>query len=422
MSLKNVYIILEKIATHSGRIDKENLIKANLNEPYFRKVMYYALNKFIMFNTTRISFLELDEQTKEQYLQSPDNIFQMLDYLSQKTGATDDDITWLSGLSSFDQETVEVVRRIINKDLRCGVNVKTAKKFIPEIPSFELMLCEKDLDVFLKKYNYDFKRIVGSNKIDGVRSSAQNGVYLSRSGKEFPNFDVFDNDIKLIQETGKKLFPDVFNKDVPIDGEVIADVKDKHKFQKIMTQVRRLKEVDNSLFKYKVFDIVAPDLKLLERYKILSQIFKELEGTLEKITLIKHYSLKNFKHKEQILDYADKLIEEGEEGLVLKDIYSYYEHKRSSAWCKITGKVTLDCKVTGWEYGEGKYEDCVGKLNCILKDGTTFKVSGMTDEERIEFMENTPNIIEIQFKEYTKAGKPRNAFFVRVREDKTEID
>jgi ATP-dependent DNA ligase len=59
-----------------------------------------------------------------------------------------------------------------------------------------------------------------------------------------------------------------------------------------------------------------------------------------------------------------------------------------------------------------------------MRNGVTFNVgSGFSDDQRIEFMTETPSIVEVAYQELTKDGKPRFGTFVRSRDgDKSEID
>ena len=64
----------------------------------------------------------------------------------------------------------------------------------------------------------------------------------------------------------------------------------------------------------------------------------------------------------------------------------------------------------------------VGSLVVDYK-GTKVSVgTGFTDEQRVEFYKDTPEIIEVNYQEVTKDGSLRFPSFVRIREDKDETD
>lgn len=417
MSLKNVYEKLETIASYSGKKDKDNLISKYIQEDkLFKKTVFYALHPFKRYNTTQVNY---NESANPQEIVK---IFKMLEYLSQKRGANDKEINYLSYLSSFDQETVEVVRRIVNKDLRCGASLKTFRKFIPELPEYSVMLGERDIDKFFEKCNNDLSQMRLSLKLDGVRCTTSNNIYLSRNGKEFLNFFIFDNEINKLKEKLAELYPEKFRKTpISLDGEVISNSSD-HEFQDLMKDVRRIENVDTSKFTFVVFDIVLEDTIFEDRFQMLKNAF-ENSPKFEKISFLDHPLCSNIvDSKDQLIEYANYVIDSGYEGLMIKNINSYYERKKSRNWLKIKQMQTIDCQVTGWEYGEGKNSDVVGALNCMLEDGTTFNVSGMSDGDRVNFMYDTPSVIEVEFQDYTKDGIPRFPRFKRRRDDKDEID
>ena len=416
MSLKPIYQRLETINQDSSRLGKEKLIKQYCMDPLFVKVVYYAVNPYLKFNTTQITYHETlipDEQ------QTIENIFKMLDYLSQKRGATNEDINWLSKLSSIDEETIEVVRRIINKDLRCGASIKTFQKFISDLPTFGCMLCDKDLEKFLSSCNNDLSKAVWSIKLDGVRclGHVSTHTYYSRNGKEFPNFNIFDNSLDKLTEIFHRLYPSYKNNDVHFDGEVIAQTKNAKDFQKVMKQVHRLTNVEHDVFVYVIFDIIIDGLTFGERYTILRDIFEEFNST--NVQLLEHHLFPPHYTSKDIVELAKSFIDQGFEGLVIKNINSKYVRKRSHDWCKIKIMHNMDVYVTGFEYGSGKYENVLGKFICELDSGKKFGCgSGLSDKEREEFLDDLPSMIEIKYQELTDDGVPRFPIFVRARNDK----
>ena len=426
MSLQNVYSKLENINSDSSRIAKEKLIKEYCEDPLFVKVATLALNPYMKFNTTQVDFN--NATLPDGYERNLDNLFNMLDYLSKKKGATNEDIQWLSAFASIDKETVEVVRRIINQDLRCGASINTFKKFIKDLPSFGCMLCDKDIDKFLKLCNNDIRKIVWSIKLDGVRclNHADKHIYYSRNGKEFPNFAGFDNDIDKLTQIIRNKYPEI--EEIHFDGEVTASSDAPKDFQKLMTQVQRHTEVDSSIFVYTIFDIILDDLTFGQRYDILKTIFRGFKSKI--IKLLPHHIYPPTHTKQDIIDHAYDFCAQGYEGLVVKNIDSKYVRKRSKEWCKIKQMHTIDCPVVGFEHGKGKYEKVLGKLFCRLDsnidpqipkkfNGNEFGVgSGFDDAERQEFLKNLPELIEVKYQELTNDGIPRFPIFVRVRDDK----
>jgi DNA ligase-1 len=358
--------------------------------------------------------------------QNIDSIFKMLDYLSGKNGASNDEKLFLEIISSLDPETADVVNRIVSKDLKCGASVKTFKKFFPEIPLHEVMLCEDDPEAFIKKVNYNLQTCCYSIKKDGVRTwSIYNRKnkkidYISRNGITFPNFSTFDPLIIQLVELFDTFYPQYKDQQyITFDGEVDAGGRDR--FQKVMTQVRRLKNQDPSIFRFHIFDIVLENITFDYRYAYLHHILNILKS--DRVMLLEHFAMPTWvKTAKDLSKLTNTLIKQGEEGIVVKVIKSIYEFKRSRLWLKLKEFKSMDVPVDGWEYGTGKNSNVIGKFLCHYfnekGERIDFKVgSGLSDDERIDYMTNTPTLIEIEFQQFTKAGKPRFPTFTRVRDD-----
>lgn len=411
MALDKVYDALKDLERYSGKGLAQAFEEYVESDPMFKRVCIYALHPYKMY-----SIQKLPRVNKTSNPDDVELIFKILDKLATKRGATDDISYELAHAASTSQKTWEVVRRIVNKDLRIGVGLKTASKFIPELPIHEVCLCEKDLDKFLKRVKNDLTRITVSTKLDGVRCFAvvtkQGKVsYLSRNGKEFNNFNKFNDELWLY---AKDLVAD-YDMTWPVifDGEVCTDDV---KFQKLMTQVHRTKEVNSKSLKFYVFDLPQMKGPLRNRLSALDDV---IHISLD-VLYLPHTPMakKCADIKEKLLDMADAIYDTGQEGLVVKDLESEYELKRSRAWCKIVATHTEDLKVTGWFPGTGKYEGMLGGLYVNFKGKKVAVGSGFDDDERITFMKKQPKMIEVAYREITEDGSLRFPRFIRVREDK----
>jgi DNA ligase-1 len=87
--------------------------------------------------------------------------------------------------------------------------------------------------------------------------------------------------------------------------------------------------------------------------------------------------------------FAEASVEQGYEGIMIKDIDAPYECKRSSAWMKWKPTITVDLNIVGFEEGTGRN---VGRLGAIICEGVdndrTIRVnvgSGLSDSNRDEY-------------------------------------
>lgn len=124
---------------------------------------------------------------------------------------------------------------------------------------------------------------------------------------------------------------------------------------------------------------------------------------------------------------ARAIMGEGSEGIILKAINApYMQDKRNYTLMKIKMEVTLDLLVISLVRGEGKYSNTLGTLRCVDKAGNVHNISGMSDNQRVEWWE-TPSLIinkvvEVQAMCVLKDGGLREPRFKAVRYDKTEKD
>lgn len=416
---------LTEIENTSSRNDKLRIIEKYKDLNYFGKVVEYALNPFKMYGITsvypynKISTMERHTTEYTFHTQSPENFFAKLDELANKSGATNLDKEELSWLAAMDKESVKVANRILKKDLRCGASIKTFRKYFPELPVHEVMLCDNDLEKFIK-YCEVPENVRVSLKLDGVRTWAchygENIRYVSRNGKDYCNFSVFTREVKDLAEYIAKMCGEKDATHIIIDGEAIADDRD---FDAFVGNAK--KEVaDTSKFTYHVFDFVCitqPDLMLDTRLLILQTYFDANSTKLKRLKLVEHTELASWDDIQTLLDEA---LRKGEEGLVLKCAHDPYVYKRSISWCKVKKRETLDLSVIGVEPGTGKYAGMMGAL-IVDYNGTSVKVgSGYTDIQRKEYLYNPPSMIEVAYQSITANGSLRFPIFIKRRDDKFE--
>ena len=296
----------------------------------------------------------------------------------------------------FDSEQWNMgCRRVLIKDFRCGVSVKTLNKVLKDtewqIPVFTCQLAKNHEDHPSKMVG--MKRL--EHKFDGVRVLAIVGgggvTLMSREGKPFDNFphiadaimDVYHECTLKMREKGNHsdtvfdcspCFGDVkkskFGIRFVLDGEVVSG-----SFQKLMRQTRRKKDADASDSVFQIFDIIPLD-DFEEGYCSISQ---------EKRALF----LENAKHKinhtgclkvsegivvdldtnegnEQMLEFYQKAIDLGLEGIMIKDMDAPYECKKGTNWLKWKPTITVDLEIVGYKEGTGKNE---GKLGAFICEG-----------------------------------------------------
>jgi len=132
-------------------------------------------------------------------------------------------------------------------------------------------------------------------------------------------------------------------------------------------------------------------------------------------------------------DVFKRLLDKGEEGIILKNLDHPWENKRSTQIVKMKEVIETDMKIIGFAEGAGKASKMLGALQCSSKDGS-IKVdvgTGFTDDQRIniwgrqEELLNTVVTVKNNGVITRKDKDVKSLFlpvFVELRPDKEEAD
>jgi len=296
--------------------------------------------------------------------------------------------------------------------LRCGVSEKTvnnvAKKQNKEqykVPVFECMLAH-DSAKHEKKIG---GKVCLDKKLDGVRvltvidgAMGETVSQFTRNGKALQNFT------KITQFIRSKVLEMGNTRPMVLDGEIVSN-----SFQDLMKQVHRKDNVEADDAVLQLFDIIplsefkqgASVLNLRQRHRMLEEYCKMFEG-FENIQIIPktEVDLGTPEGQQQFKDFNKEAIDQGYEGIMIKNPTAKYECKRSTGWLKQKPFIEVSLEVKHVEEGTGRN---VGKLGAFVCEGTDDgkKInvnvgSGFTDADRDNFWssrDNIPgNIVEVR--------------------------
>lgn len=285
-------------------------------------------------------------------------------------------------------------RRILIKDLRCGLTETTINTVLKRADREDLVI-----PVFTCQLAHDGtdhpKKCVGEKlvevKLDGVRvltiayPDGRVDQY-SRNGKELVNFEhIKDQIAKTV--TG-------ITEPVVFDGEVMSS-----SFQDLMKQVHRKSDVAAQDAVLWLFDMIplsafrdgiwaTPQTERSAKIIAWKDLWAEETPNIQ---VLNHeiVDLDTEEGQSRFKEINRKAIDDGFEGIMLKDPSAPYELKRSHAWLKIKPTITVDLTVVDFEEGTGKNSGRLGALVCEGTDlGKTIRVnvgSGFTDEQRDDF-------------------------------------
>ena len=383
--------IIKKLESDNSRLFKEDVVKENLKNLIFQEGLAMCLDALVTFGVKQIPKSKEDGKGLDwdTFKKGANLLIER-----ERTGhAARDLIEDLMHSAKINQWN-DWYRRILIKDLRCGVSEKTvnnvAKKMNLDfrVPVFSCMLAhdgakhpKKITGNCLVEYKYDGVRVIAIVKNNKA-------TLYSRNGKIFNNFPHIEEALSKSEYNN-----------LVLDGEVMSD-----DFQALMKQVYRKSGAETDDAYLALFDILPlkefnngkSKLNTLDRKKQLDQLSQTFESCIKLVD----YAILNFddeKDNQKFSKMNKEALDKGYEGLMIKPTENYYESKRSHAWLKIKPFIEVTLKIVSIQEGTGKHS---GKLGAFQVEGTDdgkfFSLSvgsGLTDDDRDKFWKSKEKLI-----------------------------
>ena len=401
---------IRDLEASDSRLHKESVIEKALmaaklgssNAQCFLFNCYQAYNPYSVFGVKKVVETEGLEGKPNPW----PKFWAMLEGLRTRSLTGHNAKTAIEFMSEqFDSvEWNNLCRRVIIKDLRCGISEKTLNKVLGntewKIPVFTCQLAT-DSEKHVAKMT-GVKRL--EQKLDGVRVIAvvtKTTVNLySRNGKPFDNFSHIVEALEDIKNKFARTFQS-WPHGFIFDGEVIGE-----SFQALMKQAQRKTDIQTTGMTYSVFDWIP--LADFERGFCNAQQHKRLavlEGyraVFESTDCVRlmdgiEVDLDTAEGHDIMRRYAEDAVEAGFEGIMIKSLDAPYECRRSTFWMKLKPVYDYDLKVIAVEEGTGRN---VGKLGALVCEGTDNDRlircnvgTGLTDAQRDDYWTNRSVII-----------------------------
>jgi len=394
--------IIRQLETHNSRLDKEAILEAAHEEglPEFFEGLRMALDPLWTFGVKQVPVKEEIWEGTPNGIQRLLPNGQGLDWDTFTTLCMDLNARVLTGHAARDaiQLCMDVAttsqwndwyRRILIKDLRCGVSEKTVNKVVPgTIPIFACQLAHDSA-------NHE-KKLVGKKqievKLDGVRvlvAVKPTGVTMfSRNGKQFHNFGHIEREIEEVLKDYPAPYP------IMLDGEVMSS-----NFQDLMKQVHRKDNVAADDAVLHLFDMIPMgnfkngkyDKPQHERSQMVKAWVEQHSSVLKHVQALEweDVDLDTPEGQSRFVELNKAAVDGGYEGVMIKDVDAPYECKRSHAWLKAKPFIEVSLEIKDVEEGTGRNEGRLGAFVCEgVDDGKHIRVnvgSGFTDSNRDDF-------------------------------------
>ena len=426
MSYTSQYSVIEELESNNSRLFKEDVIKREAQEENidFFEGCKLALDPMVSFGVKQVpERSDIDGQGL-----SWGEFCDLADQLMKRelTGHAARDAIAEAMLQSHDAEWNKWYRRILIKDLRCGVSEKTINNVVKKvnkdytIPVFKCMLAHDSA-------NHE-KKLVGEKlldyKLDGVRvlaiydAEADAVTMYSRNGKQFHNFGHIEKEI--VDTIASK-----FTESMVLDGEMVSS-----SFQALMKQVHRKDNVEATDAKFALFDVLTlkefmqgeSELGCWDRHLQLQDLLADAKADSNMFVVDKvECNFDTEEGQKTFKEYNATAIEKGFEGIMIKDRNAPYECKRSHYMLKAKPFIEVSLTVVATEEGTGRNQGKLGALICEgTDDGKFIRVnvgSGLSDVQRETFWAGKDRLIgmiaEVRADAITKNQEADNEWSLR---------
>ena len=397
--------VISALETHNLRTNKEQIIQAQAEwgNTVFFEGCRLALDPMITFGIKQVPEKRSTDQLTSDHGMNWDTFALALTgfVTRQVTGNMARDMLNHMMLASTVEQWNGWYRRILIKDLRCGVSEKTINKVVErDYPSFSVPVfgCQLAHDSANHEGKVAGKKLV-EVKLDGVRVITivhPDGRVdqFSRNGKELINFAHVKAQFHAIA--------DQLSEAMVFDGEIMSD-----SFQDLMRQVHRKSNVRANDAVLHLFDCLPladfergrSDTTQLDRSHALQAFYQQHEAKLPSVRVLGQelVDLDTAEGQARYREINRAAIAGGYEGIMIKDIAAPYECKRSVAWLKLKPFIEVSLNIVDIEVGTGKNAGRLGALVCEGEDdGRRIRVnvgSGYSDELRTELWDSRTTII-----------------------------
>jgi DNA ligase-1 len=398
--MRNPWQVIAELEADNSRLAKEAIIAREVaagNDEFFRGARA-ALDAMVTFGVKQVPVSNEDGKGLRA-----DKFWAVAQRLSNRELTGNAALTTINLMrqEATQEEWNGWYRRILIKDLRCGVSEKTINSVVGKINDnyrIPVFSCQLAHDGANHESKVSGKKIV-EVKLDGVRvvaivyPSGTVNLY-SRNGKELTNFPLIE------QQLSKHAI--FFGEPMVLDGEVMSS-----SFQDLMKQVHRKSDVQSEDAVLHLFDILplqefqagASTGTQIQRVGQLLGWYRPIADHMPNVTVVGHVSvdLDTDQGRAEFNRINQQAIDGGYEGIMIKEPEAVYETKRTHAWLKRKPFIEVSLTVVGLEEGTGKNAGRLGALICEGEDGgktiRTNVGSGLTDDLRSDIWADQASIL-----------------------------
>ncbi|QHS01559.1 DNA ligase [Enterobacter phage vB_EclM_CIP9] len=413
--------ILNELAATDSINEKKAIMEREKGNELLKRVFIMAYSKRFNYGIKKWGTRAKDEI----HLTLEDMLYMLEEKLAKRVITGNAAIEKLEiALSQTSEGDAEVIRRVLMRDLECGTGPTIANKIwkncIPEQP--QMLASSYDEKLIEKHIKWPaFAQL----KADGARCFAEvtdDGVkFFSRAGNEYKGLRKLAEELMVITEDARKRHPS----GVMIDGELVyhapkvepkadndlfgmfeepEELSKAAEFQNVDRSTSNglankslkgtISQVEASGMKLQAWDYVPLDVVYSEgekpgfaydvRFRALETMIAEgvaLHG-FDSVILIENQWVYSLKEAREVYK---KYVDQGLEGIILKNMGSFWENKRSKNLIKFKEVIDIAMEIVGF-YPHSKDPNKLGgvELKSLCGKITSDCGSGFKDTTRVK--------------------------------------
>lgn len=439
-----MFEVIKQLENTSSSKEKLCILKENQGNELLKKVFYLALSPRVKFFIKKIP-----EFTPKSTHSLSLNLLDMIISRQLTGNMARNHLVYI--LESLSPEDSEIVCRIIEKDLKCGVNATTANKvwkgLVETTPYMGAIAFNKKKAEAL--FKNEKRGVFSQTKMDGRYVNAH--IFKN----EEPFFESRSGEITHLGSSFKDLSTEVMdglilNGELTIPGVsrydsngMIASIvsinkkggnteKEENKFYE--KYGKRVSEVEQQI-QLTVWDCISREI-YIKGFSTIPYIsrFKELEDFVKNLNhpRVKIVDSTPVPSLEEAFEDWQTKVSKGEEGTIIKGLSGGWKDGKPNWQIKVKLEFSVDLKMVGFNFGTPgtRLEHTVGSLICVSDCGNLqTNPAGITDEDR-DYIFNNWEELKNKYVEVTCSGVSQtdNGFsllhprFNRIRDDKTTGD
>ena len=388
----SVYDVIKQLESVSSRNEKLRVLEEHKDNKLLKKIFEYAYNPEIVWNIKDIPDIATPNENNIDLEKAIDYLYESLHVNSIRGNAAKELVK--SVLEALSKEDSEIVSRMLRKDLRVGMNIKTIAKVWKEFLAFEfpVMLCASYSEKNFQNIRFP---AIAQEKADGVRCiivvKKNSVVAYSRKGQQI---DITGTPLEFAMQSCKEGI---------YDGELLViDDNEQILPRKIGNGIVNkaikgtVSQNEKNRFVFCAWDWIPENDYFNRRCNIpYEERLKILDNYLVRTKHVKMIETRIVNDLNEAKSFYNEVLSRGGEGIIVKNVDGIWEAKRVKHQVKMKLEKDVDLRIVDVIEGTGKNAGALGALVLETDDGK-LRVSvgtGFSDEQRKEFWNKKNELI-----------------------------